>query len=492
MVVNDETHDPALQLDPAWHYTPLPDAPMPLRLRIPLLVLVTLGHLGVFWVFDRSGFVMPTARMERETTLVFLEPPAPEPVPVPEPVPAPEVPPDAEPVPEPLDAPEPEPIKEPVVEAPLPEPVEEPVQEPVEEPAPEPVPEPVPEAEPVAAPPVEAAPEQRSESVPEPEAPLAPEPVALPDPAIVRLPVAAPAPERIVVDAPPAARPSPAEIDVVLPPDVAPPSRAVAPSPAPLQAEVAPLVKRRKPRLDRIAVEQERPEEAAEVAAVVSEGALAPPAAPTVDEEPTPADDFSMPPAGGALQAVEPSPRPGGSLRLYGADGSLDLPDEVREQLGSAEDDGRGFSFQQPGLMAAGSFLRRQPALVYEPTVFDGYWIPEKDVLTALLERAVEATTGTVEVPIPGSPGSRLVCSVSILAAGGACGIRNNNDGQAVGLDDPDTLNPEEAGQCEAWWRRIVDATEESAWRGTRKLYDAQCRKPLERKPPDVPMPAGG
>lgn len=461
---------------------------MPLRLRIPLLLLVTLGHLGVFWVFDRSGFVVPPERADRETTLVFLEPPRPEPVPepLPEPVPAPEVPPEPEPVPEPVEEP---------VEEPAEEPVEAPVEEPVDEPAPEPVPEPVPEAEPVAEAPVEPTPEQLPESVPEPEAPLAPEPIALPDPAVVRLPVAEPAPERIVVDAPPAARPSPAEIDVVLPPDVAPPSRAAAPAPAPgvpLQADVAPLAKRKKPKLDQIAVEEEAADAPEEIAATVPEGTLAPVAAPAADEAAAPADDFAMPPGGGALQAVEPSPRPGGSLQLYGTDGSLNLPDEVREQLGGVEDDGRGFSFQQPGLMAAGSFLRRQPALVYEPTVFDEYWIPEKDVLTALLERAVEATTGTVEVPIPGSPGSRLVCSVSILAAGGACGIRNNNDGQVVGLDDPDTLNPEEARQCEAWWRRIVEASEESAWRGTRKLYDAQCRKPLERKPPDVPMPAGG
>lgn len=489
MIVNDETHDPALQLDPAWHYSPPPDAPMPLRLRIPLLLLVTLGHLGVFWVFDRSGFVLPPERVDREMTLVFLDPPLPEPEPEPEriPEPVPELQPRPEPPPDP--PPDPELTPEPIAPS-----LEEPIEEPVEEPAPDPGPEPVQAAEPVAEPPPEATPELLPESVAEPEAPLAPEPIALPDPAVVRLPVDEPAPERIVVEAAPAARPSPAEIEVVLPPDVAPPS----PSPASrqrasLQADIAPLVKRKKPKLERIAVEEETMDEAAEDAALIREGTLAAPAAaPAPGEDTAPRDDFAMPPPGGALQAVEPSARPSGALQLYGTDGSLNLPDEVREQLGAVEDDGRGFSFQQPGLMAAGSFLKRQPALVYEPTAFDEYWIPEKDVLTALLERAVESTTGTVEVPIPGSPGSRLVCSVSILAAGGACGIRNNNDGQVVGLDDPDTLNPEEVRQCEAWWRRIVDATQESAWRGTRKLYDVQCRKPPERKPPEVPMPAGG
>jgi hypothetical protein len=126
--------------------------------------------------------------------------------------------------------------------------------------------------------------------------------------------------------------------------------------------------------------------------------------------------------------------------------------------------------------------------LAYEPTRFDRYWIPEKDVLTEILEKAVEATSGTVEIPIPGSPGSKLVCSVSILAVGGGCGIVDKNDGYVVRLDDPDTLNPEEDAQCRAWWDRIAAAGSQAEWRDTRALYDHNCRKPLAKDdaPPDA------
>jgi hypothetical protein len=99
----------------------------------------------------------------------------------------------------------------------------------------------------------------------------------------------------------------------------------------------------------------------------------------------------------------------------------------------------------------------------------------------------VEASTGSIEIPIPGSPGSKLVCTVAILAAGGGCGIKNNNDGYVVVIDDPDTLDPEEDRQCQRWWEQIVGTSSQDVWRHTRALYDAQCRKPLA-KPSEVPL----
>jgi hypothetical protein len=182
------------------------------------------------------------------------------------------------------------------------------------------------------------------------------------------------------------------------------------------------------------------------------------------------------------MQAVE-LPRGASTsapLQIYRADGSLDLPDEVVSQMGSA-DTGRDFGYQMPGVEDAGKFMERRPALVYEATRFDKDWRPTKDLLTEVLERAVEASTGTVEIPIPGSPGSKLVCTVSVLAFGGGCGIRNNNDGYVVELNDPNTLNPEEDKQCQAWWDKIVNAETQAAWRATRDLYEYHCRKPLEK-----------
>ena len=45
--------------------------------------------------------------------------------------------------------------------------------------------------------------------------------------------------------------------------------------------------------------------------------------------------------------------------------------------------------------------------------------------------------------------------------------------------DDPNTLNPEEARQCAAWWDKITQARTQDAWVATKKLYEAACRKPL-------------
>jgi hypothetical protein len=192
------------------------------------------------------------------------------------------------------------------------------------------------------------------------------------------------------------------------------------------------------------------------------------------------------------MQAVDLPPSsagaPGAPLRLYDADGSLALPDEVVDNLATTEVGDREFGYQIPGLEESGRFMKRQPVMVYEPTQYDQYWIPEKDILTSLLERAVEASTGTIELPVPGSPGSKLVCTVSVLAAGGGCGIRNNNDGYVVELNDPKTLNREEDLQCQAWWDRIVGAETQAVWRETRALYEYNCLKPLDKKS-GVPPP---
>lgn len=182
------------------------------------------------------------------------------------------------------------------------------------------------------------------------------------------------------------------------------------------------------------------------------------------------------------MQVVEATPD--APLQLFRADGSVELPEEVKQQLEDVLADDRGFAFQYPGLMEGGTFMERQPALVYEATQFDQYWRPNQDILTEFLERAVEATTQTIEIPVPGDPGAKLVCQVSVLAMGGGCGVVRNDFGYVVGLDDPATLSPEEARQCEAWWDQIVSATGQETWRRTRQLYESSCRKPLAKAKP--------
>jgi hypothetical protein len=176
------------------------------------------------------------------------------------------------------------------------------------------------------------------------------------------------------------------------------------------------------------------------------------------------------------LHLVEVAPR---APSLFLADGSIAIPADVSDALASVTDDDRAFEFQVPGLRAARAFAQRAPALAYEPTRFDEHWLDEKDILTEALEKAVEKTTMTIRIPLPRSPGSKIVCKVSLLAMGGACGIVNNGEGYLVMLDDPATLDGEEDRECREWWERIVTATTAEQWQQALDRYETQCRKPL-------------
>jgi hypothetical protein len=121
----------------------------------------------------------------------------------------------------------------------------------------------------------------------------------------------------------------------------------------------------------------------------------------------------------------------------------------------------------------------RPVALEYRSTRFDDAWQGDKPPLTRVLETAVEKTTATIRIPVPGRPGAFLQCKIMVLAAGGGCGFTANDDGYYVLPDDPDTLSPEEDRQCQAWWDLIVSAKTQGEWRRTRTLYDNECRKPL-------------
>lgn len=208
---------------------------------------------------------------------------------------------------------------------------------------------------------------------------------------------------------------------------------------------------------------------------------------PPSPREGTPAAGTASRDAPVSVDPPTPAASPGAPLRLYESDGSLALPDDLVARMREVDAGTRTFDFQLPGLEESGRFMKRQPVLVHETTRFDEYWIPDRGALTRILEQAVKATTKSVEIPIPGVRGGKLVCSVSILALGGGCGVTNNADGYVVGRDDPDTLSPEEDAQCRAWWEQIVAAGDQDTWRHTRALYEAHCRKPLADVPPEPP-----
>jgi hypothetical protein len=178
------------------------------------------------------------------------------------------------------------------------------------------------------------------------------------------------------------------------------------------------------------------------------------------------------------LQAVD-ARRP---LPLYNPDGRLRVPEDMLDQLDRKFGDKRQFSYQIPHLDDGKKLLERPPALVYEETRFDQYWKPRKDLLSEILEKAVEKTIREVKIKVPGT-NSYVVCKVSILAMGGACGMITPGSDWNGPQDDPATLNPEEARQCAAWWEQIVGAKTQDVWRGTKQLYERECRKPLLRTP---------
>jgi hypothetical protein len=192
-------------------------------------------------------------------------------------------------------------------------------------------------------------------------------------------------------------------------------------------------------------------------------------------QHPTPARPLAAsPPAADA---------PATTLSLYTADGRLRLPEGLLQEIDRTSGDARQFDFQLPNLESSGTFLDRPPALTYEATRFDQYWKPNETLLDEVLRRANEATTKEVRIKIPGNSSHRIVCTVSILAMTGSCGVQLNGKEIDFG-DDPDTLTADEAAACDAWWDKIVGARTQDEWRQTRRLYEAQCRKPLLVEPP--------
>lgn len=183
------------------------------------------------------------------------------------------------------------------------------------------------------------------------------------------------------------------------------------------------------------------------------------------------------------LQALPSPPAENSKLELYGADGRLDVPDDMLDQIDRKYGDKRVFSYQVPRLDDAKKAFYRNRAISYEKTRFDEYWKPDQDLLTGLLSELVEKSTKQIKIPVPGRPDSKMVCTISLLALGGGCGVLTNGSDYVGPVDDPDTLSPEQDRQCKAWWDQIVGASTQDAWRKTRNVYEAQCRKPLERVP---------
>ena len=200
---------------------------------------------------------------------------------------------------------------------------------------------------------------------------------------------------------------------------------------------------------------------------------VAPASAPVRD---APASPVDVP-----VHAAENPPKE--KLQLFNPDGSLHTPEHMLDKLDEKFGDKRTFSWQIPHMDDAKKYFDRNQALAYEETRFDKYWEPDHDALTALLEKAVEKTTKEVKVKVPGMNGSsHVVCTIAFLALTGSCRVQTNGADWNGPQDDPNTLSPEEDRECAAWWQKIIDAKTQDAWRATKKLYEANCRKPLAKR----------
>lgn len=174
--------------------------------------------------------------------------------------------------------------------------------------------------------------------------------------------------------------------------------------------------------------------------------------------------------------AIESAPK-SVAPRIHSADGRVLVPQQTLDAF-LRNGQSRDFDLQRPGLDDMDALLKRPVALEYRATRFEADWQGDRPRLQRVLETAVEKTTATVKIPVPGRPGAYLQCKLTVLAAGGACGFTANDDAYFVAKDDPDTLTQEEERQCRAWWDLIVSAKTQAVWRRTRTLYEQECRKP--------------
>ena len=108
--------------------------------------------------------------------------------------------------------------------------------------------------------------------------------------------------------------------------------------------------------------------------------------------------------------------KPGAKPGLFNQDGSPRLPPgaaPVGAPPGSVEE-------RVANLDRAGKWLKR-PGLPYKRSAFEKYWIPHETLLQEWVRKGIK----TLSIPIPGTS-KRLECVVSILQAGGGCGLSDS------------------------------------------------------------------
>ena len=120
---------------------------------------------------------------------------------------------------------------------------------------------------------------------------------------------------------------------------------------------------------------------------------------------------------------------------MFNADGSVRVPGQ--EGGGHAErgaPGGANDGWSKERIAQSGTWLKRPP-YDYTPTSFDKYWVPQESLLAEWVRKGIKS----MEIPLPGT-GTKISCVISILQAGGGCGLTNPNmqDQPAVARPPPD------------------------------------------------------
>lgn len=137
----------------------------------------------------------------------------------------------------------------------------------------------------------------------------------------------------------------------------------------------------------------------------------------------------------GASNGASQASNAGKGTGLFNADGSVRVPGQQGE--GAAErgaPGGANDGWSKERIAESGKWLKRPP-YDYTPTSFDKYWVPQESLLAEWVRKGIKA----MEIPLPGT-NSKISCVISILQAGGGCGLTNPNmqDQPAVARPPPD------------------------------------------------------
>ncbi|WP_313437672.1 hypothetical protein [Stenotrophomonas sp.] len=137
----------------------------------------------------------------------------------------------------------------------------------------------------------------------------------------------------------------------------------------------------------------------------------------------------------GAQQGAAQANTRGAGQGLFNADGSVRVPGQEGE--GAAErgaPGGANDGWTKERIAESGRWLKRPP-YDYTPTSFDKYWVPQESLLAEWVRKGVKA----MEIPLPGTS-TKISCVISILQAGGGCGLTDPNmqDQPAVARPPPD------------------------------------------------------